>query len=96
MGFGARAHIAGNTLLDLERLAVLAGPGRARRRRRIANPYLGKAFSLAAVSTDYALATDLPLRADALRGHGPAATGGASTARNRAASAIAGRGAPPI
>ena len=65
MGFNARAHFAGNLLLDIERLAVLAGLA-VRTGAFIENPYIGKTFSLAAVSTDYELAADLPLRADAL------------------------------
>ena len=65
MGFAARAHVAGDALLDVERLAVLAGLV-VRRGEAIENPYIGKRFSLAAVSADYALAIDLPLRADAL------------------------------
>jgi reductive dehalogenase len=65
MGFPARAHIAGDALLDVERLAVLAGLA-VRRGEAVESPYLGTGFSLAAVSTDYALAIDLPLRADAL------------------------------
>jgi reductive dehalogenase len=62
MGFGARAHVAGNALLDVARLAVLAGLA-VRDGATITNPYFGKTFSLAAVSTDYELAIDLPLRA---------------------------------
>jgi ferredoxin len=69
MGFAARAHVAGNTLLDVERLAVLAGLA-VRRGEAIVNPYIGTSFSLAVVSTDYALAIDLPLREDALAAKG--------------------------
>ena len=69
MGFDARAHVAGNRLLDVERLAVLAGLA-VRRGEAIESPYIGKGFSLAAVSTDYALAVDLPLRVDALKAKG--------------------------
>jgi reductive dehalogenase len=60
MGFAARAHVAGNSLLDLGRLAVLSGLA-IRNEGRLEHPYLGAAFSLAAISTDYALAIDLPL-----------------------------------
>jgi reductive dehalogenase len=66
MGFAARAHIAGNTLLDAERLAVLAGLAVRDGDDRVRNPYLGTDFSLAAVSTDYALPLDRPLAAAAL------------------------------
>ncbi len=69
MGFAARAHIAGAMALDAERLAVLAGLA-VRDGNGIRNPYLGADFSLAVVSTDYALATDLPLHEDALQAKG--------------------------
>ena len=64
MGFSARAHIAGDSLLDVERLAVLAGLA-IRDGDTLVHPYFGPRFSLAAVSTDYALAADAPLHADA-------------------------------
>jgi hypothetical protein len=69
MGFNARAHFAGHQLLDIERLAVLSGLA-VRSGAFIENPYIGRSFSLAAVSTDYELASDLPLRADALNAQG--------------------------
>jgi hypothetical protein len=85
MGFDARAHVAGNQLLDIERLAVLAGLA-VRRGDAIESPYIGKSFSLAAISTDYALAVDLPLRADALGAKGLAywwGINGAQSGRER-------------
>lgn len=85
MGFNARAHVAGNQLLDIERLAVLAGLA-VRRGTAVESPYLGKSFSLAAVSTDYALAVDQPLRADALAAKGLAywwGMNGAQSGRER-------------
>jgi reductive dehalogenase len=85
MGFNAKAHIAGNQLLDIERLAVLAGLA-VRRGNSIENPYIGKAFSLAAVSMDYALAIDLPLRVDAVKAKGLAywwGINGAQSGRER-------------
>lgn len=60
MGFAARADVPGRRKLDHERLAVLAGLA-WRRGGGLANPYVGRRFALAVVSTDYALATDLPL-----------------------------------
>jgi len=66
MGFAARAHIAGNTLLDSERLAVLAGLAVRGNDGCIRSPWLGENFSLAVVSTDYALQVDRPLAAAAL------------------------------
>ena len=85
MGFEARAHVAGQSLLDVDRLAVLAGLA-VRRGEAIENPYLGTRFTLAAVSTDYALAVDLPLRQDALRAKGLAywwGINGAQSGRER-------------
>jgi hypothetical protein len=85
IGFNARAHFAGNQLLDMERLAVLAGLA-TRSGAFIENPYIGKTFSLAAVSTDYELAPDLPLRADALNAKGLAywwGINGAQSGRER-------------
>jgi reductive dehalogenase len=85
MGFDARAHVAGNALLDTERLAVLAGLA-VRRGEAIESPYLGAGFSLAAISTDYALAVDLPLRPDALAAKGLAywwGVNGAQSGRER-------------
>ena len=85
MGFDARAHVDGNELLDVERLAVLAGLA-VRRGDAIENPYIGNRFSLAAISTDYALAVDMPLRADALKAKGLAywwGINGAQSGRER-------------
>jgi ferredoxin len=69
MGFAARAHFAAHSSLDLEKLAVLAGLAR-RSGEALVNPYLGRAFWLAAVSTEYELAPDAPLHADALGARG--------------------------
>lgn len=59
MGFEARAH-DGAGEVDLERLAVLAGLC-VRANGHIRNPWLDQEFSLAAVTTDYALESDQPL-----------------------------------
>ncbi len=64
MGFAATAHTAVGGEVDLERAAVLAGLA-IRRANGIDNPFLGRDFALAAVTTDYALASDTPLSADA-------------------------------
>lgn len=69
MGFQARAHFADHSLLDLDKLAVLAGLA-VRNGDRLESPFIGTGFSLAAVSTDYALAVDLPLDAGALKAGG--------------------------
>jgi ferredoxin len=60
MGWPATFDWAGASRLDLERLAVLAGIA-VRTADGIVSPYLGDGFSLAAVTTTYALAVDRPL-----------------------------------
>lgn len=85
MGFAARAHIANDALLDIERLAVLAGLA-VRRGADLVHPYIGTGFALAAVSTEYELPPDLPLHADALRAKGLAywwGINGAQSGRER-------------
>ena len=67
MGFNAIAHDDRNQRVDLERLTVLAGLG-VRSEGRVVNPYLGADFSVAVVTTDYALATDKPLALKARSG----------------------------
>jgi len=81
MGFAARAHLAGHSLVDAERLAVLAGLGVRDEDDRLRNPYLDD-FSIAVVTTDYALAADRPLHADALRAKGFAYWWGINGARS--------------
>jgi reductive dehalogenase len=66
MGFSARAHIAGNSLIDLEMIAVLAGTAVRDADGVPTHPYLGRDLSIAVISTDYALATDLLLASAAL------------------------------
>ncbi|MGA7973567.1 MAG: reductive dehalogenase domain-containing protein, partial [Pseudolabrys sp.] len=68
MGFAARAHFAGMSLVDMERMAVLAGLA-VRTDDGLRNPYLDD-FSLAVVTTDYALETDTPLHENALNARG--------------------------
>ncbi|MDP2410086.1 MAG: reductive dehalogenase domain-containing protein [Pseudolabrys sp.] len=84
MGFAARAHFAGHDLTDRERLAVLAGLA-VRSGEGLRNPYLDD-FSIAVVTTDYALATDLPLHDSALAAKGLAywfGIAGAQSGRER-------------
>ena len=69
MGMAARAHLAGHNALDLERVAVLAGLA-LRDTDGIFNPYVGRAFTLAAVSTGYQLEIDVPLAESAARAKG--------------------------
>lgn len=84
MGFAARAHFAGTSLVDAERLAVLAGLA-VRTHEGLRNPYIDD-FSLAVITTDYPLATDLPLHTSALSARGLAywfGLAGAQSGRER-------------
>ena len=65
MGFSARGQVAGHSDFDLEKLAVISGLA-VRTGEGIENPYLGRRFAVAAVSTDYELIPDRPLHAAAL------------------------------
>ncbi|AOW14183.1 NAD-binding oxidoreductase [Hydrogenophaga crassostreae] len=80
LGFEARAHSASCSDVDLPRLAVAAGltlPDGT-------NPYLGKRYGLAAVTTDFAMAPDQALapQQDRKRSHGPAWWLGKGTLKN--------------
>ena len=66
MGFEASAHIAGASRVDADRLAVLAGLA-VREGEKLRNPFIERGFSLAVITTDYALATDQPLALEALK-----------------------------
>jgi ferredoxin len=66
MGFSAVAHDAQHGDVDLERLTVMSGLG-VRSGDNLCNPYLDQGFVVCAVTTDYALATDLPLDPGAAR-----------------------------
>ncbi len=64
MGFSAIAHDNIHGVVDLDRLTVLAGLG-VRTVERVLNPYVDDRYSVAAVTTDYALPPDLPLESRA-------------------------------
>ncbi|MFT5485213.1 MAG: reductive dehalogenase [Paracoccaceae bacterium] len=64
MGFDTRIHIAGDELLDSDRLAVMAGLC-VRTENGLANPFIESSFTLVIVSTNYDLACDAPLAASA-------------------------------
>ena len=66
MGFSAVAHDARYGDVDLARLSILSGLS-TRSGETVINPYLDDRFALAAVTTDYPLATDLPLSTRAAR-----------------------------
>jgi ferredoxin len=61
LGFSASAHWHGSTDIDLDRLGVLAGVA-FRDGIEPMNPYLGRRYVLAAVSTEYILEVDQPLQ----------------------------------
>ena len=67
MGFNATAYDDRNDRIDIARLTVLAGLG-VRDNGEVVNPYLGAGYSVAVVTTDYALATDKPLAHKAKNG----------------------------
>ncbi|NQV55193.1 MAG: Fe-S protein [Rhodospirillales bacterium] len=67
MGFKSCAHWTGATDIGLDKMAVLSGLA-LRDGGRVVNPYMDDQFALAAVTTDYALASDLPLHATAKNG----------------------------
>ncbi|MBM3384495.1 MAG: Fe-S protein, partial [Betaproteobacteria bacterium] len=69
MGFQALAHFQGHAQADLHQLAVLAGLA-VRTGDSLAAPFIGAGFSLAAITTDYELAVDLPLHPEALNSGG--------------------------
>jgi len=60
LGWSARGHVAGDTLVSIERLAQRAGLAKARD-GVLAAPFLSRGFRLGVVTTDYAFAPDLPL-----------------------------------
>jgi len=60
MGFSAVAHDSRHGDVDLDRLAVISGLA-VRSGDCVLNPYLDDRFAVCAVTTDYCLATDLPL-----------------------------------
>ena len=64
LGYSARGHVSGNTLLNIEALAQRAGIVRAER-GFLKMPFLKSGFALAAISTDLPLEIDLPIAADA-------------------------------
>jgi ferredoxin len=60
LGWNARGHVAGDTLVSIERLAQRAGVAMAVN-GVLAAPFLGCGFRLGVVTTDYAFEPDLPL-----------------------------------
>ncbi len=64
MGFETRIHMPGKSLLDLDRMTVLAGLC-VREGDTLANPFIEGSYTIAAISTNYELACDRPLAASA-------------------------------
>ena len=60
LGWDARAHTVSASDVDLNRLAVAAGLATVVH-GALVHPYIGPRFGLAAITTDFALATDAPL-----------------------------------
>ncbi|MFL2805908.1 MAG: hypothetical protein ACJ0BI_02765 [Paracoccaceae bacterium] len=69
MGFDGNAHNHNNGDVDIGRLSVMAGLN-VRDGEAILNPFLGKSFALAAVTTNYELNLDKPLSASSKNGRG--------------------------
>jgi reductive dehalogenase len=61
LGFDARAHTATCSDVDLGRLSVAAGLA-TWEAGELVNPYVGKRFGVAALTTEFALAPDRPLK----------------------------------
>ncbi len=72
LGHEARAHTMTSTDVDLGRVAVAAGAAKVENGQLLA-PFLGERFSLAVVTTRFAIAPDLPLAELGAR-HAPAFT----------------------
>ena len=64
LGWTARGHVAGSTQVDLSTLAQRAGVAKAVN-GELAMPFSKRGFRIAVVTTDYPLATDLPIAPDA-------------------------------
>ena len=86
LGYRARSHSATTSEVNLHRLAVSAGIAQADGKGGIVNPFIGRRFDLAAVTTSLELAPDVPLRrqsiGDTLRSKGPAWWIGAAAPRS--------------
>ncbi len=71
IGFDARAHIPGDTLVGIEKLVQRAGLALPKG-GVLSAPFIGNRFRAAVVTTDYEMAPDQPLRALwSWRSHGP-------------------------
>lgn len=64
LGWSARGHVPGDTLVDIERIAQKAGLARVVN-GRLRAPFIRQGFRLGVVTTDFPLAEDVPLAAEA-------------------------------
>ena len=81
LGYNARGHAVGASSVDIEALAVRAGVVRTENEVLVA-PYLTRGFRLGVVTTDYAMACDLPLATEGpLTPNDPAVRMGAAGTR---------------
>jgi len=69
LGWSATPHVKAAGRVDAGRLSVLAGLN-VRVGDQLRNPFIDRGFSLAVVTTDYAMAVDQPLSATALQTKG--------------------------
>jgi reductive dehalogenase len=69
LGWSATPHVKAAGLVDAGRLSVLAGLN-VRVGDQLRNPFIDRGFSLAVVTTDYAMTVDQPLSATALQTKG--------------------------
>ena len=67
LGWSARGHVAGDSLVAIERLAQRAGVARAED-GMLRAPFTGRGFRLGVITTDWALQPDLPFAAAASLG----------------------------
>jgi ferredoxin len=69
LGWSATPHVMGAGAVDADRLAVLSGLA-VRDGGNLRNPFFERGFSLAVVTTSYAMEVDRPLAREALNGKG--------------------------
>jgi ferredoxin len=65
LGYDARGHFSGNTLVSLDRLALRAGLAGSDAAGMLRAPFLRRGFRIGAVTTSYGFQPDAPLAADA-------------------------------
>ncbi|MDH3715998.1 MAG: Fe-S protein, partial [Gammaproteobacteria bacterium] len=92
LGWPATPHVMGAGAVDFDRLAVLSGLA-VRDEGKLRNPFFDRGFSLAVVTTSYAMEIDSPLAREAVAtkgffywlGHNGATSGRERNRRNRRA-----------